>query len=373
MGVSKKIMSLLGELLSVRLFSLLLLVLLGPMAAATGFAPDRRKLLPRSLEPYRSVVRVIANGGVGCGVLVGPDLVLTVAHTVTNEQGAIHPLVQVEADPLTTPVLARVTHVSLPPNWTLDPASGTDWAVLRIDKPLGLRCGWAEVWQGQTALSVGSSVEFVGFGDCPQDRKTEFNGRAYVSAGTVRDIGEHVLFHDCSMWSGSSGGPLMMRQGGKTYVVAVNSADVSVEGEVLDHGFRSEYRKETANIAVPSSNWQSALEKMQAAVPPRECKSLYVRNRGQKELQVRVRYASTNNADVAAVDSPWIAVPAGKRVRVLAPEDGLTESQVFLTARDNTGARVGPKASSLFEVEGAQLGYYAFRIGQSREATAFLP
>jgi len=119
------------------------LFLLPVTAWATGFAPDQRHLAPCRM-PFTSLARIHAHGGVGCGVLVGPDLLLTCAHCVSNSERRVYEDVEIELGLGFESVSrkARMKNAILAEGASTSIDAGQDWAVVQLDRPLGAYYGW---------------------------------------------------------------------------------------------------------------------------------------------------------------------------------------------------------------------------------------
>jgi len=345
---------------------------------AAGFFPDRRELAPDT-RPYLSIARLHANGGIGCGTLVGPDLVLTCAHVVSDPAGLMHNDIRVELGVGSALGIreAKVRYAFFAPKGGEDPASGLDWALVRIDRPLGLLYGWVEVLELGRAQWLRTPLELAGYGDCPDDLRPELSGMSavYRCACKVSDVGPSIVFHDGSMWGGTSGAPIFARVGAKDYVVAVNSAGVDVEGEQLIHGFRSTYMKELANIAVPAAKWIHGFKEF----PPGESSNLILRKLWVRNTSRRLQRVSVNYTDVLssfeAVNriKPWIEVAPGARVAILEFSDGCGKPDYEMAVTDSTGKSTVKGSTRSQEVDG-EIRYYARRsFGATIEATISIP
>jgi V8-like Glu-specific endopeptidase len=351
--------------------------MLGCAAWAAGFGSDRRIPAP-PIPPYTAAVRVKVNqGSIGCGFLVGPDLMVTAGHVVSDEQGKAYSDVVVECGvtndkPTHT---AGVKEVFVRPSRDLDPASGDDWALVRLDRPIGLYYGWAECQNLSQEELRDLPVELVGFAGVEDEAREEFANfqTAYACPGSLRDVGPNIVFHDCAMWGGGSGSAILASYAGKLRVVAVNTAGVDVQGEVLPNGFRRTYSKELANIAVPVRRFADQYKELYR---PSQAKlrRLWIRNNYRDPLRVCVRYRSVlADPKQPFVVTPWQEVSSQKRVSVLEPKSGCADQEVFLSLTNSKGERVGPKASLEFEVEGESRLFLRKYIGDSPEYTATYP
>ena len=289
-----------------------------------GFAPDRRQPLPQH-PAYSSLVRTNVQGGLGCGVLIGPDLVLTCAHNISDERGELRQNGWVEVGSQRV----SVDTVYITPHWDHRPDSGQDWAILKLCLPLGWREGWLECQELSDAEMRGLEVEFMGYSSNPDEARPEFSDMKlpYLCPGQVLDVGQHIVFHNCAIWGGSSGAPLVRwTPAGDCRVVAMNTAGVGVEGEALDHGFRQHYTRELGNVAVPAMNWMPVLRQIPRPERPL-FRRLEVENDSEQPIQLRLRY-HTLFADPPQLESEWRRLAPGQTTTVLDVRDGCAESNL---------------------------------------------
>lgn len=116
-------------------------------------------------------------------------------------------------------------------------AGANDWAVVKIDRPLGRKygyLGWKSV-PSSTLIRNEKKFFFVGYsGDYPQADTEKFWGltagqgwTAGFQAGcSIVDEQSNILLHDCDTAGGSSGGPIIASIGGEPYIVALNNAEI---------------------------------------------------------------------------------------------------------------------------------------------------
>lgn len=307
------------------------LFLLPVTAWAAGFAPDQRHLAPCRM-PFTALARTHAQGGVGCGVLIGPDLLLTCAHCVSNGRRELYDDVEIELGLgfEASSRRARMKKAFLQEQASSDIDAGQDWAIVQLDRPLGAYYGWLNCRYLSDSEWPDQEIELLGYCACPDEARPQFGNmdRPYRCPGAVSDVGPQIVFHNCAMWGGTSGAPLLARLGDSYAVVGVNFAGVGVEGEVLQHGFRQTYRKELANLAIPGRNWRSALQQL----PPGDCpvlKIVSVTNATSRSLLVTTSYHSVFST-AGEVTEAQVVVPAGARKTLLAREEGCFDEQLTL-------------------------------------------
>lgn len=123
-----------------------------------------------------------------------------------------------------------------------------DWAVVKIDKPLGKKYGyfgWVSL-PTSTMLKYRKKFRMIGYsGDFPTNETLK--AFPFLKAGEGLTAGVHVgcsilkeeagsLSHDCDTTGGSSGGPIVAQIKGKYYIIALNNAErFTFDGEALDN------------------------------------------------------------------------------------------------------------------------------------------
>lgn len=179
------------------------------------------------------------------GTLIADDLVLTNAHCVIDPETQQLSQKIVFLPNVINGVLsnnrdaATVEQVIYGTDFKSKSASNQteDWAVMKIDKPLGRKYGYLG-WKSLPTEALIRNKEklfFVGYsGDFPNPNK---KGYEHLSAGEGWTAGfqagcsivqeeENVLFHDCDTAGGSSGGPIIGLINGQPYIVALNNAEL---------------------------------------------------------------------------------------------------------------------------------------------------
>ncbi|MCC5638151.1 trypsin-like peptidase domain-containing protein [Nostoc sp. CHAB 5844] len=205
---------------------------------------DDRLPMLSSNYPWSTIGRIVGESNsktyTCTGTLIDEDVVLTNAHCVV--------------DPKTSRVASRI--VFLPnvvdgqyadranavqylagTDFKDKNAEAKDWAVVKIDKPLGRKYGYLG-WKSlpsATLIRNEKKFFFVGYsGDYPKADTEKFWGltagqgwTAGFQAGcSIVDEQSNILLHDCDTAGGSSGGPIIASIQGEPYIVALNNAEI---------------------------------------------------------------------------------------------------------------------------------------------------
>lgn len=178
-------------------------------------AAEARQAVDIRAAPWSSLVRVQTEAGTRCtGALIAPDRVLTAAHCLVAPQtgnpvlaSRTHVLAGYDRGDFRAH--ARVQAIRLGPGF--EPAArgpvGADWALLRLATPLP-----GPVLPRAALPLVTTAAMLAGW---QQDRAHALLAdTACRVEGRFRDPGLRWLIrHNCAATRGSSGGPLLVRQG----------------------------------------------------------------------------------------------------------------------------------------------------------------
>ncbi len=217
-------------------------------------AGDRRVPVVETEAPWRSLVRVQTNLGGRCtGALVAPARVVTAAHCLFNArtrrflpESSLHVLFGYARGTYSRHVL--VSAVATDPAY--DPAAprpvlSADWALLTLAGPAP--AGVPPLALSTAPPAVGTAVMLGGYS---QDR-----AQILMADRDCRILGmaAGLLAHDCDATRGTSGGPLLVREGdGRGDDWAVAGVGVAAAREA-----------ERRNFVVPAARFAPLL-----AVPP---------------------------------------------------------------------------------------------------------
>ena len=214
-----------------------------PLLPGVG-AVDRRVAVNPRQPPWDAIAKVQTNIGTHCtGVLVAPNVVLTAAHCLYNRRTrallqavSLHVLIGYDrADYRWHRMVRRYTVGS-----GFDGAKAglqvSDWARLELDG--AIPGAVAPLPIGQEPPPVGSAIALAGYN---QDRAQILMADLGCHvAGPVAAGDKVFIAHDCDATRGTSGGPLLMRQGDGWVIVGINIAAT-----------------DRANLAVPASAFEN--------------------------------------------------------------------------------------------------------------------
>ncbi|NMG22984.1 hypothetical protein DP116_27580 [Brasilonema bromeliae SPC951] len=179
------------------------------------------------------------------GTLISEDVVLTNSHCVIDPEthqasqkilflpNLINGKVADESD------IAQVQNVIYGTDFTKTKLENQtdDWALLKLDKPIGLKYGYLG-WKSlpsSTLTKNRNKYIFVGYsGDFPNTNKEKYRfftaGKGWTASVQVgcSIVGEegNVLLHDCDTTGGSSGGAIIGVIGNQPYIIGLNNAEI---------------------------------------------------------------------------------------------------------------------------------------------------
>ena len=214
------------------------------------FGHDDRIFMDTSIMPWAAVGQITFDAGGACtATLIGDDILITASHCV-HDEGRLSPSGEFETgyDLPGGPRTARVVDVFISPEWDdarfsgTDEIDGTDWALVRIDQPLGRTIGHVGI-RGlvETAGERGALREALYQGGYSWDTGEHLSGNEGCHMTEIFRDG--TMAHDCDTTRGDSGSPFMVREGGQYFVVATDS------------NFRSNPDGPFIYIAVRSEEW----------------------------------------------------------------------------------------------------------------------
>ena len=201
------------------------------------FGNDDRVFVSRMEAPWRSVGRLhTPDGGTCTATLISANVLITAAHCIhTNGQILVAgSTFDTALDFAGGPYQARVTAYQISPRFeyrrfsTTNDIDGLDWALLRLDQPLGDRVGFVGVAnltaQGQTRAAA-TDLFHAGY-----SWDTSGHLSAHLGCHIRTVYPDNTFAHECDTTRGDSGSPFMIRDGAQYSVIGVDSNFRSVPG-----------------------------------------------------------------------------------------------------------------------------------------------
>jgi V8-like Glu-specific endopeptidase len=198
------------------------------------------------------------------GTLIADNLVLTNAHCVINpETGELSKTLQFMPNVIDKNFrdIAEVEQVFYGTDFKQSSEiSPNDWAIMKINQPLGRKyghLGWKSI-PTSTLVNNPKALFFVGYsGDFPtQGYQKYFRAgqgwtASYEAGCSIVNEEAGFLLHDCATAGGSSGGPIIANINGELYIVALNNAESK----------NTRTGQDIANYAVKISTIEQALSR----------------------------------------------------------------------------------------------------------------
>ena len=189
------------------------------------FGHDDRVLVPVNEAPWRFIGSLHMDSGGECtATLVGRNVIVTAAHCITSENGID---AAAEFRSASGNQRARVAAYLIDQRFNYrrfaagDDLDGMDWALLRLERPLGDQLGFAGVrnltGQGRAVATAADLMQ----GGFAWDTGDHLSGNLRCHIVTIHP--DHTFAHACDTTRGDSGSSFFVRNGQGFDVIGVDS------------------------------------------------------------------------------------------------------------------------------------------------------
>lgn len=223
------------------------------------FGRDDRVFMDTAVFPWVVVGEIHLDRGSACtATLVGEDVLITASHCI-HDNGQVSFAGRFETGFVLPggPRTARIIDYFIDPDWDhvrfsgTDEIDNTDWALLRIDTPLGRELGFVGarglVEESGNRAAMRADLYQAGYS---WDTGAHLSGNERCHMTEIYADG--TMAHDCDTTRGDSGSPFMVRDGSDWFIVATDS------------NFRRNPNGPFIYIAARSENWIEYLDDFRA-------------------------------------------------------------------------------------------------------------
>lgn len=215
---------------------------------------DHRRIVDARLSPYSAVGRF--NGTMTCtaAVILDPRIIITASHCITEKDGttrrsnlSFQPGYQAGTD--LGRFAATVWAVGAKQDFKQESVeeASNDWAILVLDRPAGVRPLLVSHHSTASLSSLERQILLPAYSN-------DISSAEVLSVDPDCAVGELIwgaLVHNCIAQSGSSGAPLLMRNGPEYTVVGIHTASMFAS----DDGHVAQF---VGNQAIGSWTFQEA-------------------------------------------------------------------------------------------------------------------
>jgi protease YdgD len=189
------------------------------------FGRDDRVRVNAQQAPWRYMGRFVNTQGEACtATLIASNVIVTAAHCIHTDGGVTS---GGEFTPEAGGGNARATHYLVSPRYnyrlfnTTDEIDGLDWALIRLNQPLGERLGFAGV-RNITSQGIAQARTADLFqGGYSWDTGETIHGN--VGCHMVQTYPDNTFAHECDTTRGDSGSSFLVRNGQGFDVIGVDS------------------------------------------------------------------------------------------------------------------------------------------------------
>ena len=193
------------------------------------FGFDDRVILDTAATPWVSVgwIEMDADGTACTATLVAPDVIVTAAHCIESNgridaRGLFQTAFGRPGGAVTARIVAHLVSADRAVGGKLVDESETDWALLRIDRPLGNEVGFVGVRRLADYSANQALLLTLLQGGYSWDTGDNLSGN--LDCNIVDFDGDRLILHDCDTTRGDSGSPFMIRDGDGYFIIATDSA-----------------------------------------------------------------------------------------------------------------------------------------------------
>lgn len=199
----------------------------------------RRPVRDATVAPYSGIclIQSFQNSGdaravgAGTGWLVAPDIILTAAHVVCNNQyfsgatrplaGAVHMWFGFNNEP-EPPFGAEIsTKIAVPAQYKEYLFPDWDVAVIKLERRVGDRLGWFDMQTPSATSLKNADICVAGYPGEPGEEEKWF--RQFEGEKKVLDVSDTRIYHNVDTTGGQSGAPVFVKSGKRAAAFGVHA------------------------------------------------------------------------------------------------------------------------------------------------------